>query len=176
LVAAAAATLRATGAQHAVTLRGVAGEVGISPAAVYLHFAHREDLVDAAVRFLFAEMETALVAAAARHRAPRRRLRALLLAYAEFAEREPGAYAAMINDSSDEWARVPRELLPGISALVSMVELVGAARRDDGHPSDQTVALHLWAALHGHLQLRRAAPQLPWPTMAQTVDDLLSAI
>ena len=47
LVVRAAAELAATGGPGAVTIRGAAREVGVTPTAAYRHFANRSDLLDA---------------------------------------------------------------------------------------------------------------------------------
>src|SRR5688572_12677515 len=55
LVRAATALLDRAGDPDAVTIRGVAAEVGVAPTAIYLHFADRDELMVTVVEERFAE-------------------------------------------------------------------------------------------------------------------------
>jgi AcrR family transcriptional regulator len=175
LVAAATAVLRRAGDASEVTVRSVAAVARVSPAAVYLHFDTRDDLVDAAMRALFAELESSLEQSTRGRRTARSRVRAIALAYHRFAVDHPGAYAAMINDMASDWDQLSVEDLPGIGALARLEhELAQAGLANRLTP--RAAALHLWSALHGQLLLRRAVPQLPWSAPGRTVDELLGLL
>jgi AcrR family transcriptional regulator len=173
LVAVAARLLSEAAQPADVSLRAVAHAVGVSPGAVYLWFADRNALMEAVTRVLFDELRDKLVAAAARRRTPRTRVEAMAMAYVEFALARPAAYAAMINDTDGDWGLLGRDELPGIDSL-SLVE-AELTQLPTVIPADRA-ALVLWSALHGQIQLRRGVPQLPWPSVAESVREVVALL
>src|SRR4051794_27860964 len=81
---------------EALSQRAVAREVGISPPALYLHFADRRALVWAVLEQLFAELAryTETAAAAAKDGSP---LRAWCLAYCRYGLENPGHYRLLFE-------------------------------------------------------------------------------
>src|SRR5262245_26624248 len=63
LVQAATTLLDRAGDPDAVTMRGVAAEVGVAPTAIYLHFADRDELMVTLVEERFAEFHRTIEAA-----------------------------------------------------------------------------------------------------------------
>src|SRR5262245_31672926 len=100
LLVAAEALLDDTGDPSSVTVRGVAGRVGVAPNAVYLHFANRDELLVAAVARRFGTFVATLNKQAATIGDPRELLFAGHRAYMAFARANPGIYRAMFGGQS----------------------------------------------------------------------------
>ncbi|MGW6795314.1 TetR/AcrR family transcriptional regulator [Streptomyces chartreusis] len=93
--------LEDTGREDALSLRGVAREVGISAPSVYLHFKDKTALVstvlEAAYRTLAAAMAQAGRDAAEAGTGPWEQIRAATAAYRRFAVDKPRRYRLMFN-------------------------------------------------------------------------------
>jgi AcrR family transcriptional regulator len=153
-MAAAERILRAEGI-GAVTTRRVAGELGLTPMALYRHFPGKDALVNALVETGFAHWEVRL-AAAVKARSPRRRLENALAAYRDFALAEPRLFELMFL--------VPRGGVPtppgSLRATPSpaFAEVIAALRTSmasgelaRGDPEE--LLLLVWAAAHGLVAL-----------------------
>lgn len=101
------------GGLDGLSLRAIADEVGITPMAVYRHYANKEALVDALVMDALADWSARV--AAIRCRQPRRWLRAVGDAYLEFALREPRRYEAAFLLRSAKARRFPDDFEAGQS-------------------------------------------------------------
>ena len=60
------------GDADAVSIRAVADAVGVTPPSIYLHFADKDELIEAVVADVFAELDAAMLAAAESARTPAR--------------------------------------------------------------------------------------------------------
>lgn len=96
LVAAAGALLRREGL-GGLSLRAVAREAGVSPAAPYRHFADKDALLAALAASGFASLRTALETADAAEASPRAALTAQGAAYVAFATAEPELFRLMFG-------------------------------------------------------------------------------
>lgn len=177
----AATQLVVQGGPAALTLREAARLAGVSVAAPYRHFADREALLAA----VLAEGFDGLAAhtEAARQAAPDalNALRAVGLAYVEFAVLHPSVYRLMFGPECDK-ASHPELLAAGERArgvLVRAVVDAQAAGRIAAGPPD-TVALAGWAICHGLASLHvdgLLAGTIPMPIdhAAQALVDMLLA-
>lgn len=160
-----------------VSVRAIAKAAGVSPTALYLHFADRDALVAAAVDRGFAAFNAAVLEGAAAHHEPRPRVRAMGLAYLSFAERQPALYAVIFTARRP--AKRPRSLPPGQvkrdEALDGLTAAVSAAVPGATRSAARELALVLWAGLHGYADLRARAPASTWPDAARYVDRLMGA-
>jgi AcrR family transcriptional regulator len=141
-----------------LSLRAVARAVGVSPAAVYLHFASVEQLVLAVVVNQHDALREALTA----HDSG---LHALALGYVEWALANPGAYQ-LLFESADRLGHRGGPGAPGWDMIESLAELLARDRAWDPERS-QHVAVRLWACLHGLVSLRIHKPGVDWPTTPQ---------
>lgn len=100
LVDAARRILEAEG-PNALSLRAVAREAGVSPAAPYHHFKDKAELLDAVAQEGW-EMLDAAMAKAKSEAQPRNKLNALGIAYVCFARENPALYRVMYDAARDK--------------------------------------------------------------------------
>ena len=157
-----------------LSLRAVARRVGISPPAVYGHFANRQQVVKAVIAELFARLAEACDAAAGLHRAPRHRLRARGTAYARFGLDHPGLYKLLFEGRGLAQLDDPDVAALGAPILAGVVDDLRTLGLD-AEAADGT-GLRLWEALHGAVSLRINKPGLPWPVIEREVRELLDLL
>ncbi|WP_266183844.1 TetR/AcrR family transcriptional regulator [Dyella humicola] len=143
----------------AVTMRRVAEAVGITPMAIYRHFATRDALLkrlsDDSFNAVAHEWETR------RTRNPEvlKRLMALAEPYLDYALAHPHLFDHAFSVRRDDARRFPEDFRAGHSPtfnvlLHAVVEGMaqGVLKQDDPHD----VAMALWAQQHGLIALYRA--------------------
>ena len=151
------------------TLSEAAREAGVTPAAVYRHFAGREDLIAAAAKEgygIFADlMEYAFASGQPSALAS---FEATGRAYLAFAERYPGHYVAMFESGipitrDPELNRRARRAFAVLEqAATTLAERIPEGKR----PPPQMVSAHIWALSHGVVELfARGSPgtKAPYP-------------
>ena len=155
-----------------VSLRAVAARAGVSPMAVYNHFADKDELMVAAVDHCWDEFQAALAAAYLAADDVYARLRDAGTAYARFALEHPGKYRVMFTDPADLPDRAEEPV--GLGAFDQLVAVVGdilEARGDDRDPTFVAVQVHTW--VHGIVSLIACKPEGDWPSTEDLLDDLL---
>jgi AcrR family transcriptional regulator len=147
LVQAARRLLEAEGAA-ALSLRAVAREAGVSPAAPYHHFKDKSELLEAVAEEGWLELSGSLAEAAA-NPADEDRLVPLLLAYVRFARSEPALYRVMY-ESASEREDLPKNARAGDDTAFARVR--GALASRGAEPTDIEMELAMtaaWCAAHG---------------------------
>ena len=148
LVAAARTILERDGPQ-ALSLRAVAREAGVSPAAPYHHFADKAELLNAVAVEGFQELARAMVVA--READPDDPLIAMGVAYVVFARANPPLYRVMYDCSRDKAEMHDHGVDQGPHAY----ELVRESLiQHDGFSPDDAISIELaqgllWCAAHG---------------------------
>lgn len=142
------------------TLVEAAKLVGVSPAALYRHFRGREALLEEVAFRGYTQLAERLARALGGSGSAIERFTRMGEAYLDFAEKEPGYYAAMFAPRPPEDAHSPSPFPPeGAFEL-----LLGALRKTfpDGFGSvdPRFLALEVWSLSHGIATLD-AAGQLP---------------
>jgi AcrR family transcriptional regulator len=173
VLAAAERLLVASGSEDAVSIRAVAAAVGVSPAAIYLHFPDKDALMGAVCGRVFAQFDAALESAAAGASDPIDDLFRRGRAYVQFGLAYPGQYGIIFLAKKDgnRFADVPWDERPGSEAFTHLVEAVaramdaGALRRED----PGLVATGLWMCVHGLTSLLLTMPEFPWPPLETLV-------
>ena len=177
--------LAAAGDPEDVSIRAAAKAAGVSPTAVYRHFADRDALLEAACDRSFDLFSTALLTAIDDERDPFERLRLAGFAYLDYANRDPGLYRVLFSNPFHMDKDFTDEDSAGRTAFVVLVEMVQAcldagARVEtgsSGEPPDATyLAFQVWAWLHGIVDLRITHPGLPWPDAQRMIDDLRTTL
>jgi AcrR family transcriptional regulator len=185
IVEAAGREIARTGDAGALTLRGVAREVGVAATSIYLHFPNVSELVDEVKRCRFGDLQSELrTAADAAGDDPVERVRARARAYVRHGLEHPGEYAVMFTAKLTTAGASPH---PPI-ALASLEDLevdlrAVVAAREAGEPDAERLraeahllAIHVWTALHGTVTLRMLRPLMEWPDRDEQVDDLIERL
>lgn len=155
----------------AVTTRRLAAVVEYSQPVLYSHFDGKDAIVRAVAMQGFARLFGVLRRARLEHvgQGPDA-LRAVCLAYLDFAAENPAVYQAMFVMPTDvKFASedTPAELRVGFEELVSVVP--------PGSPHRELAAEVLWSALHG-LATLAASGRIPPGWQDQRIDVLLAGI
>lgn len=181
LVQAGVRVLAREGDTQRVSLRAVAAEAGVTPPAVYRYFPDRRALVAAVVRAGFERFDILLAGAGTDAAGPFEVLRHRCRAYVAFATTEPGLYRVLFG----AWSAGPkavgtygRQSHPGagsfgvLSGSIQLCLQAGAPARG----TSTSLALLLWSALHGMVDLRVGKPELPWPEPEEMIDCFLAGL
>jgi AcrR family transcriptional regulator len=150
LLQAAVRTIQKQGV-HALTLRAVGEELGVSRTALYRHFADKAALLAAVAREGFRMLRIELEAAWASGGKGRRGFEAMGEAYVRFAIAQPAHYRVMFGSRDAHCAPDPelqeegtRAFLALLNALVEL-QRAGLVRQDDAEQQ----AHFIWALVHG---------------------------
>jgi AcrR family transcriptional regulator len=148
LVEAAYAELQREG-QAGLSLRAVAREAGVSPAAPYHHFKDKSELLDAVTDTCFEGLLARMLEARAAF--PDDALTAMGVAYVVFARENPARYRVMWDCMRDK-SKMPEDVARDGPTAYSLVrdELIasGAAAADD-EVGIEVATGALWCAVHG---------------------------
>ena len=154
-----------------LSIRAVTARAGVSPTALYLHFAGMEELLQAVSDEAFEDLGGYMRAALEpQGEDPRARLQAIAEAYVRFAEQRPGHYRILFATPG----RTGRKELLGAEDKGVGKEVFGLllASTADCLPTSSDpmpVALQLWTTLHGYVSLREVMPGFPWPGVTDFV-------
>jgi len=164
------------GDQAKLSVRAVTARAGVSPNALYLHFADREALLNAVMIASYREFRAYLAAAVAPASSPLEQLHAYAAAYLEFADRRPGLYRVLFMTRVREGVPVPARGVAsgadeGVDAFNDFLEIVTRCLPDGPDPFTQ--ATYVWAGLHGFATLRQAIPTFPWPARPDYLERLI---
>jgi len=165
------------GTADGLSIRAVTARAGVSPTALYLHFADLDELLRTVCDEAFEELVAFLVEAASHEDGdPRRTLRAMGRAYIDFADQRPGLYRILFATPARGLAPPEGGEDPGIAAFDA---LVAATRGCVARGVDaEAAAVQLWTGLHGYVALRSVMPKvkpgLPWPAPDEFLDGLLA--
>jgi AcrR family transcriptional regulator len=155
-----------------LTMRALAGKLGVSATALYQHFDGK-DAIRREIRLYGIRALGAALADAFAEPLPVARLRAIASSYLTFARQNPWLYMVLFEAEEIDWSQVTEaerdDLLLGIRQGQSLVEegvRTGAFRPDGCLDS---AATRLWASLHGfamlviHKHIRTNHPLTPVP-------------
>jgi AcrR family transcriptional regulator len=134
------------------TMRRIASEVGVSPTALYLHFADKDAILKAIAEDFFSELLVLLRHSQRSDLPPLVRLRAGLRAYIEFGLERADEYRLTFNNARERGLARPCEDVDvadlSFEVLVTSVHDLmeaGMFRRND----PVLVAESLWICMHG---------------------------
>ena len=139
------------------TLVEAAKRVGVTPAALYRHFTGRDALLQEVAFRGFTHLGERLGRALAGAGTPMERFTRMGEAYLDFAEKEPGYYAAMFSARPAG----PEGCAPDGTAFDLLLDALRRTFPDGFGPVDpRFMALEVWALSHG-IAMLDAAGQLP---------------
>jgi AcrR family transcriptional regulator len=167
-----------TGDDSAVSMRAIAQEVGVTPPAIYLHFADKDELIFEVCNARWAEFNEAIDRAGELSDDPVESLRLRGRAYIEFGLANPEHYRLLMMTKSDEAHGDIEDLTKQgaiafqhlVGAVASCIES-GAFREMDPFMA----SISLWAGCHGLTSLFVTSPNFPWPDRDATIDALLES-
>jgi AcrR family transcriptional regulator len=164
---------------EALSIRAVTARAGVTPTALYLHFADKEALIDAVKERCFAE----LISYCSRATVPddaRANLEAGCRAYIQFSDERPGYYRILFHtphddcDPAETLEQAQAQWLP--SAIEALGQLIDSVQRCMPPGSDPVPpSLMIWTGLHGYIALRRGIPDIPFPSPDDYVKRLADA-
>lgn len=157
----------------ALSVRAVTAAAGVSPTAMYLHFADKGALVRAVKLRCFAALRDRLEAAEAAEAGDAgAQLLAMGRSYLAFAREQPGWYAALFDttfaaaeqadDGGGEDGGGPADPEVGMDVFAVLVRAI-ARVAGDGEDAAFERATVVWMALHGRVSTERAMPGFPFP-------------
>ena len=148
LVAAGRRILEAEG-PAAMSLRAVAREAGVSPAAPYHHFKDKSELLDAVAEEGWHALKTAIGESRSRAADPRAALTEIGVAYVAFARRNPALYRLMYHAACNR-AMMPDHAKDADSAYGQVAEALVAAGADPTDERELKLAqIAAWCNAHG---------------------------
>jgi AcrR family transcriptional regulator len=165
-----------TGHAKAVSIRGVAQRVGVTPPSIYLHFEDKDALLDAVCARYFEKLDEQMQRAAVGQPSTLDVLRAQGLAYVRFAIATPELYRIATMGQGTPGSDLDATL--ATSAFVHMRDAVQTLMDEGVYAPDDptTAALELWSAGHGVAALMIAKPYLPFGDVDEFTDRVLRAV
>ena len=134
---------------NALSLRAVAREAGVSPAAPYHHFKDKSELLDAVAEQGWAMLSEFLTGARATSSDKRDRISEVGLSYVKFARAHPALYRLMY-DCSRNRAALPEQSGDERGAFGHVRErLIAAGVREDDTFGIELATIGSWCAAHG---------------------------
>lgn len=158
---------------RAPSIREVARKIGVTPPSIYLHFADKDELMDAVCGQYFQRLNDKMVEAARGDITALERLHAQGMAYVRFAVATPLMYRlATVTQPEGELDETMASaafdhLHNGVKELVA----------EGLYPEGDTVtmALQLWVAAHGIASMLVTKPHLPWGDPEEFASEMLRA-
>ena len=149
LIDAASRLLEAEG-PSALSLRAVAREAGVSPAAPYHHFKDKTELLEAVAHEGWTLLDQALAKAKAEAPSPREAMNNLGVAYVCFARENPALYRVMYDTARDKEA-LPEEMQQGEDSAYCKVRdtLIDAGADPADTHEIELVTAAAWCSAHG---------------------------
>ena len=134
-----------------VTMRAIAGELGVSPMTPYGYFESKADIYGTIRRQAFERFGAQVAAAAEAEPDPLGRLHALFKAYLRFALDEPGAYRIMFELSAPEAAEPdPEDGAASAATWIPLLQTLEDAVAQGCLEGDPLTLAHLcWLQVHG---------------------------
>ena len=165
-----------TGSEEAVSIRLVARATGVTPPSIYRHFADKNALMFEVCSRVFTRLDEVLEAAIAGIEDPVEALAERGRAYVRFGVEHPEQYRIMFMGAAYAMPDAWEEILDtgSFAHLVEGIQRVMDAGRMDTDTDAFTMALHVWANIHGLTSLLVARPTLPWPELTPFVDEHLA--
>jgi AcrR family transcriptional regulator len=167
----------------ALSVRAVTARVGVTPTALYLHFADKDELLEAVKARCFQELRSYTLAAEEQAGPdPRTQLEQHILAYIRFAADLPGYYRILFHTRRGRDPKTPplpsnlHDLNRSHAGTQAFGDLVRGVERCLPPGRDPfPVALMIWAAEHGYVSLRESLRRFPFPDPPTYVNQLLDA-
>ncbi len=164
-----------------LSIRGVTSRAGVSPSALYMHFADKDELVGAIKERCFTALREWVADAGADADDPRARLYAMGKAYLSFARERAGWYAVCFQTRFGELHeenRPPARDTEDADALIflDLMDAVAAVIETSDEEQLYEISTIIWTALHGRASLLQAMPVCPLPDEDRWLGRLASVV
>lgn len=162
------------GGAEGMTMRAVAAAAGVSPPAVYLHFADKDELIFAVCQGLFTRLDEAVEGAADGIDDPIEAMKARGRAYVRFGLEHPDHYRVLFMQApGNQPLHYGPEEVKASAAFGHLMNNVATLAtdprvRDDIDPYE--LALDCWAFVHGLTSLLITKPDFGWPDADAMLD------
>jgi AcrR family transcriptional regulator len=163
-----------------LSVRAITARAGVSPTAMYLHFADKQELTHAVKERCVTALADVLRRAEAEHDGdPLAQANAMGLAYLRFAREQPGQYAILFHTKV-----VPAGLEPsgdtmpqgvGAECFGLLVNAVARCIGDRKDPDALETSVLLWMSLHGRASVGSSMPGFPLGDEQRYLDHLCSS-
>ncbi len=154
-----------------VSMRAIAKRAGVSPTAVYRHYADFDELISATVAWSWDRFDEAVNEQVGHIDDPYARLQASGEAYVHFALGQPGLYRVLFSIGGRAAVLRKEVGLPVFGKLVDNVAAVLDASGDDRSSLEVAGSVFTW--IHGAADLRLAAIELPASEVEQQVASIM---
>jgi AcrR family transcriptional regulator len=154
-----------TGSAEEVSIRAIAGAVGVTPPSIYRHFADKDELIFAVCQEQFARLEVQFDADAAGIDDPLERLRQMGRTYVRFGVDHPEEYRILLMSKNEVTIDDFTDgTMPGASTFRKLMDAIEACM-DAGVFARQDVflvATGIWTLVHGITSMRITIPEFPF--------------
>jgi AcrR family transcriptional regulator len=168
-----------TGGLHELSLRRLAGQLGVTAPALYAHVADKGDLLRAVAELEFDRLVSRFDAVTTTD--PVERLRAYHRAYVDHARENPALFDVMFVFAPDvggsdlpEGAELPAATKTFSIALAAVEDAIAAGAIAATDPL--LVSLTLWTAAHGVATALRLGLELPADYEDRLVDEMIDRL
>jgi len=161
----------------ALSLRGVARQVGIAATSVYLHFPDLDHLLAAVIEVGFTRLTEATSAAGQSAVDPADELRKRCRTYCHFGLDHSRLYRLMFQAGLPLGVWADPAATPGrrsFENLVSAVERCIDAGLASKHDDPFRLASLIWTGMHGIILARISRPTFPWAAIDDLVDEMVN--
>jgi AcrR family transcriptional regulator len=160
------------GDQSKLSVRAVTARAGVSANALYIHFATKDELLNAVMNASYKEWRAVLNGGIPADAEPLEQLRAYCHGYFRFARERSGIFRVVFMTTIREGVPVPVRGGPvgedeGVDSFNDFLAIVTRCLPDNADAFSQ--AAYLWAGLHGRVVLGDSIPTFPWPPEAEYV-------
>ena len=137
-----------------ISLRKLAGKLGVDHTAVYRHFKNRDALLAAMIEVGYRALNEAMAQAWQTDASWQERVKLVVKAYAEYARANPNLFEIMFGGALDEskYPALQQLSIEGTNMFVTYIELAQADGMLTGDAPDQ-VALNICMVCHGLAQM-----------------------
>jgi len=164
------------GDQSKLSVRAVTARAGVSPNALYMHFATKDELLNAVMNASYKEWRAVLNGGIPADAEPIDQLRAYCHGYFQFARERSGIFRVVFMTRIREGVAVPVRDGPigedeGVDSFNDFLAIVSRCLPAGSDAFSQ--AAYLWAGLHGRVALGDAIPTFPWPSEDEYIERML---
>lgn len=177
IISAAERLLGELGSKDAVSIRAIADACNVTPPAIYMHFADKDQLFLEVCSIRFREMDAWVADGGRKTDDPLESLRLMGVAYVHFGVEHPEAYRLLMMTLHEGHIDDPG-MEAGKDAFMHMVEAVDRCVKTGalGDVEPYQTSLVLWSGIHGLTSLFISFPNFEWGEKERLVEHMLDVL